>query len=252
MKDSTLADRRLSILSRIILLGLWFMASEIIDNEILFPTVGSTLASLIAIIKDPGFFNTISHSILRSLFGFLISLFLAMILGILSCINKFIYNFMRPILNFLSSVPTMAIIILALIWFKNDYVPIFVAFLMVFPILYETVQGAILNVDKNILEMAKIYQVDLLTIIKDIYIPSVYFALNQVFISALSTTLKMVIAGEALSQPKFAIGSDLQLEKMYLNTSGVFAWIIIILIISKLLEYLAKGLRNIYNRKKWK
>ena len=47
---------------------------------------------------------------------------------------------MIPILNFLGSVPTMAIIILALIWLNNEIVPMFVGFIMIFPILYETVQ----------------------------------------------------------------------------------------------------------------
>ncbi|HAE91256.1 MAG TPA: ABC transporter permease, partial [Tissierella sp.] len=55
--------------------------------------------------------------------------------------------------------------------------------------------------------------------------------------------LKMVIAGEVLSQPKYAIGSNLQLQKMYLNTSGIFAWIIIILFIAKLFEYILERVK---------
>ncbi len=60
----------------------------------------------------------------------------------------------------------------------------------------------------------------------------------------------MVIAGEVLSQPKYAIGSNLQLQKMYLNTSGVFAWIIIILVIAKMLEYILEGIKYLWTRLK--
>lgn len=252
MKDSTLNDKRLSVLSRIILIGLWIVLAEAIDNEVMFPTIGSTLTSLISIIKDPNFLSIIINSLLRSLLGFLISLFLAITTGILSSISKFVYNLMSPILNFLRSVPTMAIIILTLIWLNHDYAPMFVGFLMVFPILYETVVNAILDVDRDMIEMARLYKVDMTRIIKDIYIPVILFNLNQVFVSALGTNLKMVIAGEALSQPKYAIGSYLQLEKMYLNTSGVFAWIIIILMISKALEYMTIYLRNLSGINEWK
>ena len=70
--------------------------------------------------------------------------------------------------------------------------------------------------------------------------------------SAININLKMVIAGEVLSQPKFGIGSNLQMEKMYLNTSGVFAWIIIILVISKILGYVGIVLRKIIKEEKWK
>ena len=52
---------------------------------------------------------------------------------------RFYILFNEPILNLLTSTPTMAIIILALIWLDNEIVPMFVGFIMVFPILYETV-----------------------------------------------------------------------------------------------------------------
>ncbi|NLY76680.1 MAG: ABC transporter permease subunit [Tissierellia bacterium] len=251
MRDFTLKDKRLSTISKLILLGLWVILSEIIDNEVIFPTLGSTLKSLIEIVKTPDFISIIASSLLRSLIGFLISLFLAVLTGILSSISKFFYNVMIPILNFLGSVPTMAIIILALIWLNNEIVPMFVGFIMIFPILYETVQKGILNVDKKILEICKLYKVRRITLIKDIYIPSIFINLSMVFTSALSTNLKMVIAGEALSQPKFAIGSNLQIEKMYLNTAGVFAWIIIILLISKLLSYIMKAAIDFTKVDKW-
>ena len=105
--------------------------------------------------------------------------------------------------------------------------------------------------DKKILEICKLYKVRRITLIKDIYIPSIFINLSMVFTSALSTNLKMVIAGEALSQPKFAIGSNLQIEKMYLNTAGVFAWIIIILLISKLLSYIMKAAIDFTKVDKW-
>ncbi len=252
MKDSIFKDKKTPILSRLILIGLWIIIAERVDNEVIFPTIGSTLASLIDILKNPNLLSIIIYSLLRSLVGFLISLVLAVSLGVLSSVFSFVQNLMDPILNFLRSVPTMAIIILALIWLNHDFAPMFVGFLMVFPILYERVVSSILDVDKKIIQMAILYKVGRVTTIKDIYIPSIIMGLNQVLISALGTTLKMVIAGEALSQPRYAIGTNLQLEKMYLNTSGVFAWIIIILFISKVLEYLVKYIRNISPIKEWK
>lgn len=243
MKEYILKDRKLSIISKILIIGIWILLSRIIDNEVIFPTIKSTFFSLIDIIKNPNFLIIIGYSILRSLIGFIISLLLAVVIGILSSISKTIYHLMLPIINFLSSVPTMAIIILALIWLNNEFVPIFVGFIMVFPILYETVLKGILNIDNNIISMAQIYKVDKSTLIKDIYIPSIFISLSNVFSSTLGINLKMVIAGEVLSQPKYAIGSNLQLQKMCLNTSGVFAWIIIILLIAKLFEYILEGIK---------
>jgi len=250
MKTSILKNRRKSIISKILIIIIWILLSYFIDNEIIFPRIGSTLNSLIDIFKNPKFLNIVWYSLLRSIVGFAISLFLAIIMGLISSISKTVYYLMLPIINFLTSVPTMAIIILALIWLNNEIVPIFIGFIMVFPILYETVLKGIQNVDEKIIIMAETYKVDKSTIIKDIYIPSVLLSLNNIISSALGINLKMVIAGEVLSQPKYAIGSNLQLQKMYLNTSGVFAWIIIILVIAKMLEYILEGIKYLWTRLK--
>ncbi|WP_233120192.1 ABC transporter permease [Tissierella creatinophila] len=245
-------NRKLSIISKIYLIIIWILLSQTINNDVIVPSIKSTFISMIELIKDPGFLNIISSTILRTLLGFLISLFLAIILGILSSISKIVHNLMQPILKFLNSVPTIAIIVLALIWLNNEIVPIFVGFLMVFPVLYETVLQSILNIDKNIIQMAYLYRVNKIEIIKNIYIPNIFYNLSTIFNSALGINLKMVIAGEVLAQPKYSIGSKIQLERMYLNTSGVFAWIIIILFISAMFDYMVKALRYLFGINKWK
>lgn len=252
MRIYSLKSSKLVIISKIIIIIFWIIVSRIVDNEVIFPTIKSTITSLIDIIRGPYFFNVIRYSLIRTLVGFTISLILAILIGVLASVFKVILYIMLPIVNFLSSVPTMAIIILALIWLDNEVVPLFVGFIMVFPILYESVLKGIGNVDKNIIEMAELYKVDRIHVIKDIYIPNILYSLNSVFSSTLGLNLKMVIAGEVLSQPNYGIGSSLQLEKTYLNTPAVFAWIIIILLISKFLEGLLNRLDNILHINRWK
>lgn len=252
MKKFSIKNRKLSIIAKILIIIIWIVLSQFINNEVIFPGIKSTIVEMFKIMKSPGFISIIKGTIFRSIIGFLISLILAILMGILASILDFIYYLMKPILNFLSSVPTMAIIILALIWLDNEMVPMFVGFIMVFPILYETVLKGIFNVDKKIIDMANIYKVRKATIIKDIYIPSIFHNLSMIFTSTLGTNLKMVIAGEVLSQPKYAIGSNLQLQKTYLNTAGVFAWIIIIILISKIFKYFMNKLDDLLKINQWK
>lgn len=252
MKSYILNDRKLSMISKISLIIIWILISKIVNNEVIVPSIRDTFISMIKIIKEPNFLNIVRYTLLRTLIGFLISLFLAVTTGILSSISKIIYHFMVPVLKFLNSIPTIAIIVLALIWLNNEIVPMFVGFIMVFPVLYETVLNSILNVDPNIIQMAYLYKVHKMGIIKNIYIPNILYNLSSIFNSVLGINLKMVIAGEVLSQPKYAIGSSLQLQRMYLNTSGVFAWIIIILLISVMFDYIVKGIKYSLSINKWK
>lgn len=252
MKTYILKDRKLSIISKLSIVFLWVVLSRIVNNEVIIPSISSTFISMIEIIKGINFPNIIKYTLLRTLIGFSISLLLAMIMGIASSYSKIVYNFMDPISKFLNSVPTIALIVLALIWLNNELVPIFIGFIMVFPLLYETVLSSILNVNKEIIQMAKLYKVGTIDILKNIYIPNILFNLSSIFTSAIGINLKMVIAGEVLAQPKYAIGSSLQLQRMYLNTSGVFAWIVIILLISAITNYLGKAIKLSLQIDKWK
>lgn len=252
MKNYILKDRRLSIILKISIIGIWILLSRIVNNEVIVPSINSTFIGMIKIIKEPNFLNIIKYTLLRTLIGFLISLFLAMLTGIISSVSKIVYNLMVPILKFLNSIPTIAIIVLALIWLNNEFVPMFVGFIMVFPILYEAILNSILNVDQDIIQMAYLYKVGKMRIIRNIYIPNILYNLSSMFNSVLGINLKMVIAGEVLAQPKYAIGSNLQLQRMYLNTPGVFAWIVIILLISIIFDYIGKGIKYSLGINRWK
>ena len=75
-------------------------------------------------------------------FVFLLSSVIGIILGYFCGVNQFLYDLFYPFINIIRTVPVMSVIILALMWFKDTNVPIFVAFLMCFPIVWtNTVEG---------------------------------------------------------------------------------------------------------------
>ncbi|MGO2117898.1 MAG: ABC transporter permease [Fusobacterium sp.] len=228
MKNKEKLYTILSILSLIII---WKVLAVIINKSILVPSPEETFKELIYIIKSPYFIITVLGTIKRVLLGFFISFVLAIILSLLAGFNNIIYYLLKPIVTIIKVIPTMGIILLALIWLKSEYATIFVGFLIIFPILYENNLKGIKSVDKNLLEMGKIYEISQYNLIKDIYFPSMKpFVLAGVN-NALSINLKIIVAAEVLSQLPNSIGSFLQIEKTALNTSGVFAWCLVALII---------------------
>ncbi|WP_422484819.1 ABC transporter permease [Gudongella sp. DL1XJH-153] len=244
MKRFTIQDKGLKLISALFLIGVWSLLSLFVGKEVLIPSPLATLNSLIEIVGEEGFLKTVFYTMARSLGGFFSSLLLAVFFGGLSKWSRTVRLLFKPFAEFLSSVPVIAIILLALIWLHNSLVPLFVGFLVVFPIMYETVLSSLDGIDKGLLQMAKVYKVRKLALIRDIYIPVIFQGLSNISATTLSTTLKMVVAGEVLSQPGFSIGADLQLQRMYLNTAGVFAWIIVILVISKVLNVLVEKIKT--------
>lgn len=246
MKAFTLLKNKLGknivevVLSCTILLFLWECIALFINNEIYIPTLGQVFKSLNNLILETGFFINIFMTIKRTIVSILIALFIAMLIGVSGYISRVIRNFFRPINMIIQSVPMMILVVLALIWFDKDNAPYIVGVLVVFPILYENILGDLSSIDKTLLEMSNVYKLDLKDKIIKIYLPSIKFRLATIIVSTMSLGLKVVIAGEVYGQPDYGIGSMIQLEKVNFNTPGIFAWLIIVIIISGALEILQK------------
>ncbi|MBQ6630779.1 MAG: ABC transporter permease subunit [Romboutsia sp.] len=243
MKESTLQENKLNrkdnlevTLSCVAFLIIWQVVALIINNDIYIPTIGQTINSLIEIAKENRFYTDVLLTIGRTIISFIVAFLLALILGLLSYSFRIIKNFLRPINALLQSIPNLVLIVLALIWFNKDNTPYIVGFTVVFPILYDSILGAMRGIDKGIIEMANIYKISIKDKLLKIYIPSIIFRLVPIMISTFSLGFKVVIAGEVHGQPKYGIGTMIQIEKNNFNTSGVFAWLIVILIISLILE----------------
>src|SRR5690554_5164337 len=214
----------------------WEITALVINRDIYLPTPISTLKTLYEILFIGETYITILYSTYRTILGFLISCFLGILLGYFCGINQFMQDLFKPIINITRTVPIMSIIIIALFWFRGTNVPIFVSFLMCFPILWTSTVTAIKNTDKGLLQMCKVYKVKSYRVLKSIYLYSSLPHLKSGMISSLGISWKVTSAAEVLSLPKYAIGSQLYDSKVYLDITGLFAWTIIIIILSFVFE----------------
>ncbi len=125
----------------------------------------------------------------------------------------------------------MAFIVLILIWTSKEFAPIIIGIVISFPIFYDVILNTLLNINKDLIQMCKVYEISNIDRINAIIIPSIIIELKKVINSTLALIFKVVISGEVYAQPKYGIGSMIQLEKMQLNTAAVIAWMIIITVI---------------------
>lgn len=228
------------LLSSVILLFLWQVIAVEINNDIYLPTLGQVFTSMKEIVSEDRFILDIFSTILRCILSFLIALIVAFISGIISYSLNIFKNLLIPITSLARSIPNMVLIVLTLIWFNKESAPYIVVFIMVFPVLYDAVLGAMKNIDKSILEMTKLYKISIKDKILKIYLPAIKFSLISILSSTISLGFKIVIAGEVYGQPLYGIGAMIQSEKVNFNTTAIFAWIIIIVIISFLLNLIEK------------
>lgn len=238
MKASIIRKYIGKIVPLIAIVILWALLSYLISNPIILPGPLSTGITLIDIIRREGFILSVYLTFKRVIVGFLISLFLGTILGIASGVSKRVNYFFDPWFHIIRTIPTIAVIIIAIIWLDSERAPLFVSFLVVFPVIYTSVLGGIRNVNLELLEMADIYEVGFKTKVKDLYFPSLLSYLFVGIRSSISLGIKATVAAEVISQPLNSIGTNMQRHKINFDIEGVFAWVIVIVLLSYIFDWI--------------
>lgn len=219
-------------------LGVWQVLYEVIDRELYLPAPLAVMKELGRQVQLPDFWRSIVSSMLRVIYGILLSVVAGTFLGVLSGLYPLLFDLLNPLVNIIKSTPVMSFIIIALIWFASSEVPVFICFLMCFPLIWTNMVEGIRQVDQKLLEMAKVYHVKASGVLRSVYLPS----LRPFFASAMTASLglgwKASVAAEVLSHPRFAIGSNLHTAKAYLDTAGLFSWTLVVVGLSFLFEVL--------------
>ncbi|MBD7910180.1 MULTISPECIES: ABC transporter permease subunit [Clostridium] len=250
MKEFTWKNKIQGIIACIVLIILWEIIAIKMNNEIYLPRVENVLFSIKEILVKDDFFKNILFSLSRTLISFLIALILAIVFGVLSLMYPVFKSFLKPLNSIGKTIPTMVLIVLALIWFKKEEAPFIVSFFIVFPILYEGVISSINNINKELMDMCKVYKISTWQKVKKIYMPVIGFYITGILMSTFSLAFKVIIAGEVYGEPKYGVGSSIQVEKMNFNTNAIFAWVIIIAILSVSFDLLNKlVIKKVY---RWK
>ena len=210
------------------------------SSSAILPGPLETLKVFMQMTISEGFWPSLGHTLLRGLFGFLIAILASLIIGIPAGIYSGIDAFFSPILIIIRSTPVISIILLALIWFQVDRVPIFIGFLTMFPILTTNITQGIKSIDRGLFEMAKVYQVPGKRILREIYLPGIVPFIYSGLITATGFGWRAIIIGEVLSQPRYGIGSMMQQAQSYLLVSEVISWTLVAVIIGFIFEQLLK------------
>lgn len=225
----------------------------------------------------------IGISIGQALFCFLISGLLALILAILTYYVRFFQYLFWPFITITRAIPTAVIMCFATIFIFQKTVwllPIIVSFFIIFPILYEAFNNAILNISKFKIQMGKVYQVSRWNQFRKIVLPSCAPYMLSACVAGFGLTIKTIWASQVLSfllvgnswNPNYqSVGKIIATLISYLNNNNVLThwnisppshvdacsiivgWAIMAVLISLIVEvglkYLAK-LISPYSRKR--
>lgn len=232
-------------------IGIWEVVSLIIGKPLLFPSPIDVIKRLFELLITNNFWKVTLLSLYRVGLGILIAIILGSLIGFLCSLSKIAYEIISPFVTVVKSTPVASFIILFIVLIKNgnETTPIIISALMVFPIVFSNVYQGINSIDKNLIEVCKVYKIPLKKQISSLYVPSLMPYLSSALLSSIGLGWKAGIAAEVLCTPKISIGTELFDAKTYFENIDVFAWTVTVIIISLVFELVIMRLFKVLLKK---
>ena len=238
-------------------IGIWYLAVLVYSSingmnltyNPLFPYPHDVLKSLLSLVTEGDYYLATLSTLLRTLISIVIATALGFGCAVLCSRFNFINALIKPMLATIKSVPvTIFVFILYLIIF--DFTSMFITILMVFPIVFSNIYESIQNIDKELLDVCRVFKIPFVKRVKSLYLPTIM----PYFVSALTSSIglawKAGVAAEALCPPKTSMGHNISLANQNLDNEELFAWALTLVIINIIFELLFNKLIKIAF-KKW-
>lgn len=219
-------------------IAVWALASYAVGLELLLPSPLKVLLTLFEKIRTSEFWLAAGLSLLRITVGFLFGVCVGGLLAVLMHLSKVAKALFSPVLHIVKAAPVASFIILALVWIKTDFLPVFISFLMVVPLVCANVSEGMTQTDRKLLEVARVYCFGKRRTFSEVWVPSVKPYAVSACRTALGFAWKSGVAAEVICRPDRSIGDALYSSKLNLETAEVIAYTVVVIIISVLLEKL--------------
>ena len=159
-------------------------------------------------------------------------------LGLLAGSFKSLALFFRPCISVLLGMPPIIWIVLALFWFgMGSQSAIFTIIITAVPLTFAAAMRAMMTVDEGLKEMLQVYKVPFIKQVQHLYSPHLLNHLLPAMSVALGTGVKIAIMAELLGANN-GMGAQLAMARSMLDTETVLAYVLIILGMIFIVEYL--------------
>ena len=220
----------------------WQTAASVMDSPLILPPPKSVIFCMGRLLADSSFWTNALTTFARVAKAFSISLIFGSMLGIACGKSRFLKDFFALPISILRSTPVVALILILIFSFSSGNVPVAVAVLMSLPVMVSALSSgfSLSEDDKKMMQMARVFSLKTAQRIRFIWIPKLKPFFKSGTVSVFGMTWKVVVAGEVLSLPNKAIGTQLSAAQVHLETQEVMALSIVIVALSFAMETLLK------------
>ena len=229
------------IVGIIFCLVLWEWIAVKIGNSYFMPSVGETFSALAVLIKSNGFWKYVFISLFRVALGLFLGILFGIILATLCHLIPISKAFVSPLITIMKATPVATIILILWFTLSNAELAVFVVFLMITPIVWQNVYDGYKSISNEMREVCEIFELSRLKKLKILVLPAIMKYLIPAVITSVGLAWKAEIAAEIMTYSNIGQSID-DFKTLHLDTPSVFAWAVVIVILSLILEFLIKSL----------
>ena len=223
-------------------LGVWQLAALWVGMDLLLPSPVSVARSLAALAVTPEFWLAAAASLVRIFGGLALGCVLGGLLAAVTYRFRWGEYILAPAIRVLRATPVVCFILLLYLWVSRTRIPAVVSALMVLPVIWGNLDAGLRATDGQLLELARAYRFSVYKTIRLIYLPSLRPHFTSGLLTCMGLAWKSGVAAEVICPPKLAIGTEISQARTALETPELFAWTLVIIALSLLLEGLVRRL----------
>lgn len=248
IKNSLLQKILIYILSIFVLYLLVLLLSQKFVGEIILPNPNNIIVEFFNLLDNSDTYLCIGNTLKTLIISIIISFILGLSLGVLSGIFKYVRYFFKPWITIMRCMPLAAIIIIIILLVDAENTYYIVCDLVLIPIIYEGICNAIMDINKEYIDVYKLESNLNFKVIFKVYLPLILSSIRASFISAVGLGMKVVIMAEYVVVSEDCLGSKINIINIvFYDNETVYAYCIIIVIVVLLVELLPKVSYKLYN-----
>lgn len=229
------------VLGTLFCLAIWDLLAKKIADSYFMPGVKETFAALKNLIVSDGFFGYVFTSLSRVAIGLVSGIIAGILLATVSHILPLSEIFISPLITVMKTTPIATIILILWFTLSDAKLAIFVVFLIVTPIVWQNVYQGYKSIPNEMREVCNVFEVSRAKRFKILVFPAILKYLIPAMITSIGLAWKAEVAAEIMTYSNMG-QSISDFKTLHYDTASVFAWAVVIIALSIILEALVKAL----------
>lgn len=228
----------ISALAVIAMWLIWIIAYYSVKNDYIIPSFSDSFSSIFKDCLCSGlFWRNFSNTFLRTLAAFAVSFALAAVLAVPGALFPKFNSFVKPFMVFLRTLPTLAVILILLIWTNPRVAPVIVTFLVLFPVIHARLYSAVDGIDGGVRQTVKVYGVKKSVAIFKVYLPLISPSVLSQTGADISLGLKIMISAEVLAGTYRSLGGMMQEARLFLEIPRLAALTLLAVFLGLIIDF---------------